>query len=76
MSLLQQFRRLAAPGPVRSVVTVVSIDATAGTSLVQTMGGSQFVALGTDVAAGSRAYIEGRRIVGTAANLPYSEMEV
>ncbi|PKM17404.1 MAG: hypothetical protein CVV11_19795 [Gammaproteobacteria bacterium HGW-Gammaproteobacteria-15] len=47
-----------------------------GTSTVQLMSGAFITVLGQDVEEGSQAYIEGGRILGQAADLPYTEIEV
>jgi hypothetical protein len=59
----------------RTVATVTSHNAD-GTSTVQLMGGAFITVLGQDVEVASKAYIEGGLIVGQAADLPYSEIEV
>jgi hypothetical protein len=59
----------------RTVVTVTSHNPD-GTSTVQLMGGAFITVLGQDVEVASKAYIEGGLIVGQAAELPYSEIEV
>lgn len=77
MNALQQLIKLtSAPVAARTVVTVISTNPVTGTSIVQTMGGSQLTVLGTEHTAGARVYIEGRRVIGQAAALPYSEIEV
>ncbi|MDX1536406.1 hypothetical protein [Arsukibacterium sp.] len=59
----------------RTVATVTSHNPD-GTSTVQLMGGAFITVLGQDVEVASKAYIEGGLIVGQAADLPYSEIEV
>lgn len=59
----------------RTVATVISHNAD-GTSTVQLMSGAYITVLGQDVAEASKAYIEGGRIVGQAADLLYTEIEV
>lgn len=59
----------------RTVATVTSHN-TDGTSTVQLLGGAYITVLGQDVAVSSKAYVEGGRIVGQAADLTYSEIEV
>ena len=59
----------------RTVATVTSHNAD-GTSTVQLMSGAFITVLGQDVAVSDKAYIEGGRIIGQAANLSYSEIDV
>ena len=59
----------------RTVAEVASNNAD-GTSTVQLSSGAFITVFGTSVAAGSKAYIENGRIIGQAADLPYSEIEV
>ncbi|WP_027671308.1 hypothetical protein [Rheinheimera baltica] len=59
----------------RTVATVTSHNPD-GTSTVQLMGGAFITVLGQDVEVANKAYIEGGLIVGQAADLPYSEIEV
>lgn len=59
----------------RTVATVTSHNPD-GTSTVQLMSGAFITVLGQDVAEASKAYIEGGRIVGQAADLPYTEIEI
>lgn len=51
------------------VVTVVSVNATNKTSLVQDLNGLQFVVLGTAVAAPNKAYIKDGAIQSQAPSL-------
>lgn len=59
----------------RTVATVTSHNPD-GTSTVQLMGGAYITVLGQDVAVSSKAYIEGGRVVGQAADLPYIEIVI
>lgn len=59
----------------RTVAEVITHNAD-GTSTVQLMSGAFITVLGQDVAEASKAYIEGGRIVGPAADLPYTEIEI
>lgn len=59
----------------RTVATVTTHNADS-TSTVQLMSGAYITVLGQDVAEASKAYIEGGRIVGQAADLPYTEIEI
>ncbi|GAB2933698.1 hypothetical protein GCM10027181_36070 [Rheinheimera gaetbuli] len=59
----------------RTVATVSSHNPD-GTSTVQLMSGASITVLGQDVSVGDPAYIEGGRIIGQAATLPYSEIDV
>lgn len=61
-------------GP-RTVATVTALN-TDGTSTVQLMSGQTIIVLGSAVPEGNKAYIEGGRIIGQAAALPYSEITV
>ncbi|MBV2127914.1 hypothetical protein [Arsukibacterium indicum] len=74
---MNNYRRLLSitTGPQRTVATVTSHNAD-GTSTVQLLSGAFINVLGQDVAVTSQAYIEGGRIIGQAANLPYSEIEI
>lgn len=62
-------------GPVRTVATVSSHNAD-GTSTVQLSSGAFINVLGQDVPVNDKAYIEGGRVIGQAANLPYADIEV
>ena len=59
----------------RTVATVTSHNAD-GTSTVQLNSGAYITVLGQDVDVSNKAYIEGGRIVGQAANLPFVEIEI
>ncbi|WNO60903.1 hypothetical protein [Rheinheimera sp. MMS21-TC3] len=62
-------------GPTRTVATVTSHNPD-GTSTVQLMSGAFITVLGQDVAVSNKAYIEGGRVIGQAADLPYVEIEI
>lgn len=74
MNAFQRLLGLTNTGP-RTVATVIAINPD-GTSTVQLMSGLQIGVLGTNVVAGNKAYIESGRIIGQAATLPYSEIQV
>lgn len=59
----------------RTIATVTSHNAN-GTSTVQLMGGAFISVLGQNVAVNDKAYVEGGRIIGQAADLPFTEIEV
>lgn len=75
--MTNSYRRLRTltQAPPRTVATVTTHNAD-GTSTVQLMSGAFITVLGQSVEEGNNAYIEGGRIVGAAANLPYTEIEV
>lgn len=67
------------PEPALMVGEVVSIDAVAGTSVVQippVAGGSLLRVSGTSVAVGDRAFVRGGVIEGAAPELELVEVEV
>lgn len=70
----QRLRTLTQTQP-RTVATVTSHNAD-GTSTVQLMSGAFITVLGQDVDIGSKAYVEGGRVLAQAADLPYSEIDV
>lgn len=70
----QQLRQLTT-GSVRTVATVTSHN-TDGTSTVELLSGASIRVLGQDVAVNSKAYIESGRVIGAAADLPYSEIDI
>lgn len=70
----RRLRNLTQAQP-RTIATVTSHN-TDGTSTVQLMSGAYITVLGQDVAVSSNAYIEAGRVVGQAADLPYSEIEI
>lgn len=59
----------------RTVATVTSHHPD-GTSTVQLNSGAYITVLGQDVEVSNKAYIEGGRIIGQAADLPFVEIEV
>lgn len=72
-NLWARFRRLIADSPT-VIVTVTTVNAD-GTSLVTTAGGGTMRVLGTDIAAGEKAYVRDGAIIGEAPDLPYYELE-
>lgn len=68
-----RFRRLIADSPT-VIVTVTTVN-TDGTSLVTTAGGGTMRVIGTEVAAGGKAYVRDGAIIGAAPDLPYYELE-
>lgn len=64
------------PGGVRTVGQVVSINASAGSSVVQLRNGVQISARGVDVPVGQQAFITDGQITGPAPNLPQYDIEV
>jgi hypothetical protein len=70
----RRLRNLTQAQP-RTIATVASHNVD-GTSTVQLMSGAYITVLGQDVAISSKAYIEAGRVVGQAADLPYSEIEI
>jgi len=51
------------------IAEIISIDAVAGTSVVEDLNGGRYNVFGTSVTVGNRAYIYGNMIQGTAPNL-------
>lgn len=72
-NLWARFRRLIAESPT-VIVTVTTVGAD-GTSLVTTAGGGTMRVIGTEVAAGNKAFVRDGAIIGPAPNLPYYELE-
>lgn len=64
------------PEPPLLVATVVSVNAGAGTSLVQFSGGGNQTVRGTDVAAGQKAFVRNGLVEGPAPALPLVTIEV
>jgi len=64
------------PGGVRAVGTVTAVDTASGTSTLQLRNGSQFVARGTGVAVGAKAFVIDGLIAGPAPELPQYDIEV
>lgn len=64
------------PGGVRTVATVVSVDTTAGQSLVELRTGVRVMVRGVDVAIGDKAYIADGLIIGVAPELPHFDVDV
>lgn len=67
-NLFNQFQRLLPSDP-EQYVQVLGHDS--GTSIVELPSGQRFRVLGTSVAPGSHAFVQGGRIVGEAPSLPY-----
>lgn len=59
-----------------TVVTVTAIDAVNGVSTVQDLNGLSFLALGTSVSPGNKAYVKDGQIQGTAPSLSLFEVWV
>ncbi|WP_445425163.1 hypothetical protein [Alishewanella sp. HL-SH06] len=70
----QRLRGLTQSQP-RTIGTVVSHNAD-GTSTVQLLSNAFVTVLGQGVAVNSRAYIEGGRIIGQAADLPFFTIDI
>ncbi len=64
------------PGGSKMVGEVVSVNTSAGTSVVELRNGSQVVARGTFVAAGQNAFISDGQVMGQAPSLPQYDFEV
>ena len=76
--MVNLFSRLLAllPGPSTVIVDVVSVQDD-GTSIVQAIGAENtYLARGTSVTVGNRAYVKGGMIIGLAPSLPYYEITV
>lgn len=58
------------------VATVISIDESEGTSIVQTENGNKLKIRGTSVQAGNKAIIKNGIIVSPAPNVAFYEFEV
>jgi len=67
-NIWKQFERLTEKGPM-VIVEVISHDN--GSSTVENTTGHQFIAIGTSVAVGDKAYVKDGEIVGTAPDLPH-----
>lgn len=74
-NLWASFKRMIAAAPM-VVVTVISVDTVASTSMVTTAGGGVMRVRGKDVAVGKKAYVKDGAIVGEAPNLQHYEIEV
>ncbi|MDP5206338.1 hypothetical protein [Alishewanella sp. SMS8] len=70
----QRLRGLTQAQP-RTIGTVTSHNAD-GTSSVQLLSGAFVTVLGQSVAVSSRAYIEGGRVIGQAASLPFFNIDI
>jgi molybdopterin biosynthesis enzyme len=68
------FGALIAPGA-KAVVTITAVN-TDGTSLVELRGGGSLRVQGDNVTQGSKALIQGGRIIGAAPALPTQAIEV
>jgi len=64
------------PGGARTVGEVISVDATAGTSVVELRTGTRVLARGTSVAAGQNAFLVDGQVTGPAPDLPQYDFEV
>ncbi|MCE4073553.1 MULTISPECIES: hypothetical protein [Pseudomonas] len=64
------------PGGAKTVGEVVSVNASAGTCVVELRTGSQVVARGTSVAVGQNAFISDGQVMGQAPSLPQYDFEV
>lgn len=64
------------PGGGRAVGEVISINATAGTSIIELRNGSQIAVKGAGVGVGNKAFILDGQITGQAPSLPQYDVEV
>lgn len=64
------------PGGSRTVGTVISINSSAGTSIVQLRNGVNVGAKGVGVQVGQKAFVVDGQIAGPAPNLPQYDVEV
>jgi len=55
---------------------VISVDATAGTSVVELRTGTRVLARGTSVAAGQNAFLVDGQVTGPAPDLPQYDFKV
>lgn len=69
-----KFQALIAPGP-KQIVEVSSVGAD-GTSIVIVRGGNSIRVNGDAVPAGSKAIIQGGKIIGKAPDLPAQTVEI
>ncbi len=74
LNVFSRFRRLLPDSPL-IIVTVDAVNSD-GTSTVSTAGGGAMRVMGTDVAAGSKAYVIRGRIQSEAPDLPHFEVSV
>jgi len=60
----------------RGIGTVQSVNPTAGTTTLVTLGGGSLTVLGTGVGVRGKAFYKGGALEGPAPNLPSYEIEV
>ena len=70
-----KFKKLL-PSVTRYRATIISVDATRGTCLVELTGGERLLALGTGYQAGQIVMVEDGKIVSTLPSLPFARVEV
>ena len=70
----EKFQKLIA-GPAMEVATITTVNSN-GTSRATTANGGQVQLIGTNVAAGKKAFIQDGRVISEAPNLTYYELEV
>ena len=75
-NILRKFMDLLPETDQRNIGTVASINLTAGTSTITTLGGGAVTVLGTSVSVGQKAYFKGGRLEGAAPDLQSYEIEV
>lgn len=64
------------PGGSRTVGAVISINTSAGTSVVELRNGNRVSVRGTSVSAGQNAFIVDGQVMGQAPSLPQYDFEV
>ncbi|WP_281688743.1 hypothetical protein [Pseudomonas citronellolis] len=64
------------PGGAKTVGEVISVDAVAGTSVVELRTGIRVLARGTSVDAGHNAFLVDGQVMGQAPSLPQYDFEV
>jgi len=75
-NLFKRFLDLLPETDRRGIGTVQSVNPSAGTTSLATLGGGSITVLGTGVAVGAKAFYKGGALEGEAPNLPSYEIEV
>lgn len=70
-----RFKKLL-PAVARYRATIISVDSTRGTCLVELNGGEHLRVFGTGYQAGQIVMVEDNKIVGVLPSLPFARVEV